>query len=162
MYRRSIFPSQEVLFVLYYASMVDTIGEQVVLIVEDELPLLQIIAHTFKKNGWSPVTARTVGEAWGYLEQMERVDVIWLDHFLPEGEGIELLKSVRQHPKWKDVPVVLVSNAIEPEIVNAYIKYGVTRYYTKVLKPLEKIVSEICLLAQLPNSGVNTPANVAG
>ncbi|MEK7631830.1 MAG: response regulator [Patescibacteria group bacterium] len=139
--------------------MVENIGERVVLIVEDELPLLQIIAHAFQKNGWSPVTARTVAEAWGYLEQIERVDVIWLDHFLPEGEGIELLKQVRATPKWKDTHVILVSNAIEPEIVNEYIKHGVTRYYTKVLKPLDKIVSEISLLSQVPGSGVDTPGS---
>jgi len=114
-----------------------------ILVVEDEELLAEAIKIKLDSNGYKVLVARTVDQAWDYLHDIGPVDVIWLDHFLPGKTGDELLAAVRKDPALKDIPVYLVTNSINPEIVNKYVKLGIQQYYTKALTRLEKIVSMI-------------------
>ena len=115
----------------------------VLLIVEDELPLLESIITKARQVGFEAVSARSVTEAKEFLQDISSIDAVWLDHFLPEEEGLELVKFMRQDPKWKTTPIFLVTNAVEPEIINQYMKAGITGYYTKVLIGLQDTLRDI-------------------
>lgn len=120
-----------------------------ILIVEDEELLAEAIKIKLEEQGYKTLTARTVDQAYDYLREIGPVGAIWLDHYLPGKMGVELLKLVRRTQEWKDIPVFLVTNTVENETVNQYLKLGISQYYTKVLTPLEKIVTMIT--AQLQN-----------
>lgn len=115
----------------------------ILLVVEDELPLLQAILHKASGIGFDVVTARSVDEAIHYLTDLATIDAIWVDHFLPAKEGIELLRHLRRDSRWNATPVFLVTNVIEADIVNEYIKLGISGYYTKMLMSLDDIVTKI-------------------
>lgn len=115
----------------------------VLLIVEDELPLLQAIALQAERAGFTTITARTVPEAAGILKDASRIDVVWVDHFLAEHFGVELVQAMRHDKRWKTIPIFLVSNVIEPDIIQQYLKVGIQGYYAKMLMSVQDILTDI-------------------
>ena len=115
----------------------------VLLIVEDELPLLEAIILKARSQGFEPVSARSVNEAKEMLNNIPSIDAVWVDHFLPEANGIELVKYMKHDQRFKNIPIFLVSNVVEPDIVNDYMKSGIAGYYTKVLISLQDTMRDI-------------------
>lgn len=76
-----------------------------VLIIEDEDAISNFIAATLKANDYTPLLAKTAGEALSMIPS-HCPDVILLDLGLPDMDGIEILKKIR---KWSQVPVIIVS-----------------------------------------------------
>jgi len=114
-----------------------------ILVVEDEELLSEAIKLKLEQAGYRVLTARTVDQALDYLHEIGPVETIWLDHYLPGRTGIELVQTIRQDPNLKNIAVYLVTNSIDPQVVNAYLRQGIRQYYSKVLTKLEKIVSLI-------------------
>ena len=59
-----------------------------VLIVEDEQPLLNVIRDKLRTKGFEVVTARTVKQAVDYINEVDGIDLIWLDHYLVGDENV--------------------------------------------------------------------------
>ena len=115
-----------------------------VLIIEDEKPLLNAIRIKLENSGFDVLTTRTVEQALRYMEDIPQVDVIWLDHYLlGKGTGLDFVVSIKHNEKWKKIPVFVVSNTASPEKVRSYIKFGVTKYYTKADYRLDQIIKDM-------------------
>lgn len=119
-----------------------------ILIVEDEELLQEAIIAKLEKDGYRPVGARTVEQALDFLNTFGAVDAIWLNHYLPGQTGLDFTPVLRHNPQWAKIPVFLVTNTVQPEIINEYIKLGVAQYYVKMLTRLETIISRIELELQ--------------
>lgn len=116
----------------------------VVLVVEDEIPLQKAIRVKLEKNNFSVVTARTVKHAFAQLESEEKIDLIWLDHYLlGKDNGLDFLIQVKDGVRFKDIPVFVVSNTATPEKLSSYIKFGAEKYYTKSDYKLGQIIGDI-------------------
>lgn len=130
------------------------------LIVEDELLYLELIVAVCEKLGFEVLSARTVDEGLALLDQLEKVelenktvDAIWLDHFLPEKNGNDFVKALLQRPEWKAIPIFLVSNAFEPDIVNWYLRAGIRQHFPKINSTPKDIATKIDLyLQQMPSA----------
>ncbi len=125
------------------------------LIVEDELLYLGLVVEHCKKLGIETVSARTVDEAVALLTDLKTIDLVpkivdavWLDHFLPEKNGNELMQVLLKDELWKNIPVFLVSNAVEPEITNWYMRAGVRQCFAKLTTPPERILTNLDLYLQ--------------
>ena len=115
-----------------------------VLIIEDEKPLLNAIRIKLENSGFDVLTTRTADQALRYLEEIEKVDVIWLDHYLlGKGTGLDFVVAVKNNPKWKSIPIFVVSNTASQEKIRSYIKFGVTKYYTKADYRLDQIIADM-------------------
>jgi CheY-like chemotaxis protein len=66
-----------------------------VLVVDDHRDTLNVMARLFRKQGYSVVTAASVGEAI-HIVRCTPPDVAMLDIHLPDGDGCDLLKTLRQ------------------------------------------------------------------
>lgn len=121
------------------------LSDKTVLVVEDEKPLLAAIKTKLEKLGVNVVTARSVEQALGYIEDIERIDVIWLDHYLlGKDSGLDLVVRLKsEDSKWKSIPVYLISNTASKDKVSAYMQLGVDKYYIKAEHRLDDIVGEI-------------------
>lgn len=116
----------------------------VILIVEDEKPLQDAIVAKFGTCNCQTVGARSVEQAINYLNDLEKVDVIWLDHYLLGSEdGIDFVEKVKKNEKWKNIPIYVVSNTATQEKVGSYIKLGIEKYYVKADNKLGDIVGDI-------------------
>ena len=139
-----------------------------ILVIEDERPLLEAINAKLVKNGFNVIAARSVEQAFDaklgkkgstvmtiqsieealkYIQSLERVDAVWLDHhLLGEENGLDFVKKFKANGgRWNKIPVFVVSNAASPKTVQAYIRAGVSTYYVKSDHRLDKIVKDIGL-----------------
>jgi DNA-binding NtrC family response regulator len=58
-----------------------------ILVIEDERPLLAAVQKKLELNGFETVTARSVEQAMSYLDEVENISAIWLDHYLYRQRG---------------------------------------------------------------------------
>lgn len=76
-----------------------------VLIIEDEEAIINVLSSILIANGYIPVVAKNGGQALTMLRSFQP-DVILLDLGLPDMDGIDILKKVKEaHP----CPVLVVS-----------------------------------------------------
>ena len=137
-----------------------------ILVIEDERPLLEAINAKLERNGFKVIAARSVEEAFNanikkdgvgtitidsieqalnYLESLERVDAIWLDHHLLGDEnGLDFVKKFKANGgRWNKIPVFVVSNAASPKTIKSYTRAGVSKYYVKSDHRLDEIIKDI-------------------
>jgi len=74
-------------------------------VVDDNQLLLQALCEHLEAKGFDTMVATNGKEA---LEQIERElpDLVIMDIVMPVMDGIDATKSIRAHPKHKDLPVV--------------------------------------------------------
>ncbi len=124
--------------------MIKANTEKTILVIEDERPLLDAIRTKLEKNDFLVVTARTAEQAYGLLEDLKQVDVIWLDHYLLGKEnGLDIVMKLKSHEKYKKIPVFIVSNTASADKVKSYINLGVNKYYIKSNYRLDQIIGDI-------------------
>ncbi len=83
----------------------DSWNTSVVLVIEDDRPVLNFIAATLKANGFRLLTAET-GTAGVALTYSKTPDVVLLDLGLPDIDGMEVLRRIREE---LEIPVIVVS-----------------------------------------------------
>ena len=76
-----------------------------IMIIEDEDAISNFIATTLKANTYAPLVARSASEALSMIPS-NCPDLILLDLGLPDMDGIEILKKIRE---WSSTPVIVVS-----------------------------------------------------
>ena len=98
-----------------------------ILIVEDDKYIINFISMSLKKEDYDFVIAKTCGEA-NALFYANRPDMIILDLGLPDGDGIEIIKNVREISK---IPIIVVSARQEEEEKIQALDLGADDYVTK-------------------------------
>ena len=83
-----------------------------VLVVEDEPDAAQVLAMMLTRSGFRVDVARDGAQALRALEH-KTYDAVSLDLRLPDISGLELLRRIRQNPDTVDLPIVVVSAAME-------------------------------------------------
>lgn len=115
-----------------------------ILVIEDEKPLQDVITKKLEINGFEVVSAREVGQAIEYLNEVKKIDCIWLDHYLLGKEnGLDFVAKVKENQEWKNIPIFVVSNTASPDKVRSYLQLGVEKYFTKSDFRLDQIIEEI-------------------
>lgn len=128
-------------------------NKKIILIVEDERPLLKAIGAKLTQSGFDIVTATTAKQGLNMLKDIEHIDAIWLDHYLPEGtSGLDFLAEIKQSDMWKHIPVFVVTNTASSENKFSYLQLGVDKYFVKADMRLEEIISYIIKFFEEKNS----------
>ncbi|HOC26379.1 MAG TPA: response regulator, partial [bacterium] len=85
-----------------------------ILIVDDEQEILDLLTFNLRREGYETLAVAD-GEAALVQAHAARPDLIILDVMLPGKDGWEVLRSLRQDPATRSVPVVFLT-ARESEI----------------------------------------------
>ena len=99
-----------------------------VLIVEDEVKTRDSLAEGLSMEHWEVATAATGNEALAILET-ESFDLVVLDWMLPDREGIEIVREVRQ--SGRNVPVLMLTARAAPSDRIAGFESGADDYLPK-------------------------------
>lgn len=117
--------------------------DKTVPIVGDEKPLLIAISRKLETYGFDTVSARSVEQALGYLEDLDKIDAIWLDHYLlGKLDGLDFLQKVKQSD-WTNIPVFVVTNTGGEEKRSMYLKFGAKEYFIKSDYRLDTLIDHI-------------------
>lgn len=84
------------------------VAPEFVLLVDDDPDALEIVKSMLENNGHTVVTAAD-GRAAIELITRHKPAAIVLDLMLPEMDGFEVAHRLQLHPKWRDIPVVLLT-----------------------------------------------------
>lgn len=114
-----------------------------ILIVEDEKPLRQILAETFREEKFNVILASDGNEGL-VRAQTYHPDVILVDIIMPKMNGLEMLTKLRVDKEWgKTVPVVLLTNLnTHDDKMNAVARYE--PYLIKSELTLQDVVQKVC------------------
>jgi two-component system KDP operon response regulator KdpE len=98
-----------------------------VLIVDDEPQIRRLLRVTLEANGYHVVDAATGHDGIAQAAQ-RRPDVVVLDLGLPDIEGVEVLRRIRE---WSRVPIVILSVRDREDDKIAALDAGADDYVTK-------------------------------
>ncbi|MEO8421974.1 MAG: response regulator, partial [Hyphomicrobium sp.] len=80
-------------------------GNARVLVVDDEPAILRFLKPALEANDYEVTSAGTLAEAMKRIAK-EPPDVVILDLGLPDGDGKDVIRQVRQ---WSQVPIIVLS-----------------------------------------------------
>ena len=101
-----------------------------VLLVDDSNTVLMLQQLMLSEAGFTILIARNGREAVAKA-MAEQPDLILMDVVMPEMDGIEAVRRIRQHPALKATPIIMVTTRNEPENVARGYAAGCTAYLTK-------------------------------
>lgn len=106
-----------------------------ILAIEDDRTVGLVLEHILETGGHQVRLARGVAEARQALSD-GRYDLVILDLNLPDGSGLELLRSIREEAG-EDTRVVVLSGMRQEEVVVRGLRLGADDYVTKPFSPQE-------------------------
>ena len=106
------------------------------LVVDDSRAVRMILARTLKELGFEVREAANGREALDVIEtEKTAVSLVLADWNMPEINGLELLKRLRQKPELASLVVVMVTTETELDQMAAALEAGANEY---VMKPFTK------------------------
>ena len=112
--------------------------EKHILIVDDELEIRKIIQEILKDEGYSTSTASSAKEARVEAKN-KKPDLVFLDIWMPEEDGISLLKDWTSQPE-TDFPVIMISGHATIETAIEATKLGAKDFIEKPVS-IEKLLA---------------------
>ncbi len=83
-------------------------ADRKVLVVDDEIHIVHVVAIKLRNNGYEVVTADNGAQAFE-LACSEKPDVLVTDLQMPVMTGLELVEKLRDNEVTKDVPVIMLT-----------------------------------------------------
>jgi DNA-binding response OmpR family regulator len=109
-----------------------------VLVVEDEPDVATLLRHHLTREGYEVVIATSGPEALRRAREL-RPDVVLLDIMVPELDGWEVCRRLRQEPATLGIPVIMVTGRVgEADKVRGF-EAGVDDYVTKPFSARELV-----------------------
>ena len=79
------------------------------LIVDDNKLNLETLAVLLDKEGFSAITLTTPRDIFATLDEVGKVDVVFLDLEYPNDDGLVAINDLREHPALENVPIIAYS-----------------------------------------------------
>lgn len=98
-----------------------------ILVIEDDPPIRNLIATTLKTHEYKYLLAKN-GEEAILQASSYAPDVVFLDLGLPDIDGIEIIKRIRE---WSNMPIIVISARSEDEDKIEALDAGADDYLTK-------------------------------
>ena len=115
-----------------------------IMVVEDETLLLQAITKKLKLSELDVISCASGQQAIDYLNNLDELpDAVWLDYYLKDMNGLAFMQTLKENPKWTDIPVMVVSNSASPEKVHNMLGLGAKKYILKAEYRLDEIIEMI-------------------
>jgi CheY-like chemotaxis protein len=145
--------------------------QKTILVIEDDIALLSAITAKLESEHFVVITARSVNDvftiefqqplpttvssttittALDHLQNLEKIDAIWLDHnLIGSDDCIDFIVKFKANGgTWSSIPIFVVSNSANPDLIKTYAEIGINHYYLKAEHRLESIVNDISVALQ--------------
>ena len=98
-----------------------------ILVVEDDVPVRNLMVTTLKTHGYRYLTAPRGADAI-MLASSHNPDVVFLDLGLPDMDGVDVIRQIRM---WSNMPIIVISARSEDEDKISALDAGADDYLTK-------------------------------
>lgn len=107
-----------------------------ILVVDDEEPIQELLRFNLEKEGYRVRVAKDGPEALGQVEK-EQIDLLVLDVMLPGMDGLEVCRQLRLNPKFREIPIIMLTAKGEEIDKVLGLELGADDYMTKPFSPRE-------------------------
>jgi len=128
-----------------------------ILIVDDDQSLVSIFSTTLQSAGFQVVTAFN-GKEGIDKASLEKPDLILLDQILPDIAGNDVLKTLKGNQETNSIPVAMMSNYSDENIMKNAISIGAIDYIYKYNIEPNDLIKKVQLLTKNPSE--NTSENI--
>ena len=113
-------------------------GATRVLVVDDDAAFLAGVSGALEAQGYVVETAGGVRALLGRVDAPGALpDVVLLDIFLGDGDGVEVLGRLKADERWSEVPVLMLSSAAAEEYTVRALGLGAADFVRKPVRPRE-------------------------
>lgn len=117
-------------------------SKKTIMVVEDDRFYGNICKVKLSKEGYTVVVMNN--GAWALKAVAEKKpDLILLDLVMPEMDGFETLKALKNDPASATIPVIVLSNLGQPEDIKKALALGAIDYMVKTIIPIQKMVEKV-------------------
>lgn len=113
--------------------------KETILVVEDDRNISKLVKYNMEKAGFDCMTAFTGEEACETLSK-KKVDLVVLDIMLPEMDGLEVCRRIKQEETLGDIPVVMLTAKGEEIDRVVGFELGADDYIVKPFSPRELVL----------------------
>lgn len=107
-----------------------------ILAVDDEKHIVRLVQINLQKEGYEVATASTGKEALEKVSEFSP-DLIVMDVMMPEMDGFEALKKLKENPATREIPVIMLTAKAQDADVFRGWQSGADLYLTKPFNPAE-------------------------
>ena len=114
-----------------------------ILLVDDDPLIIRMYQKGLIRDGFEVKTAFNGEEALAIIKE-SKPDLILLDIMMPKKNGVETLQVLKEDPRYKDIPVFVLTNIGDnPEDIKKVKELGAKDYFVKVDVSAKELVRRI-------------------
>ncbi|WP_145410196.1 ATP-binding protein [Paenibacillus xylanexedens] len=126
-------------------------GQRTVLIVDDQYVNLKVLLDALQSLNYRVIAVKDGYEALEQIDQPGRIDLVILDLMMPGMSGYEVCLEIRKRYSLLDLPVLMVTAALQPQDKVAAFQVGANDYLPKPFD-LEELKARIGSLLAMKES----------
>ncbi len=107
-----------------------------ILIIDDQEENLRVVGTVLSIMGYEVVPAKSGDQAFKRLEAA-KPDLILLDLFMPDQDGLDVCRRLKADPRWADIPIIFLSAADDKNMIVGALEAGGVDYVTKPFNKAE-------------------------
>ena len=101
-----------------------------IMVVDDDQDTVAILAHHLQREGFVPITANSGAQCLKLVHENE-VDVILLDLMMPEMDGFQVVKALRENPETAEIPIIMITARDDMDARAEGMRLGVSDFLAK-------------------------------
>ena len=109
-------------------------AKEKILVVDDEEDILELVRYNLSREGYR-VTGTLTGEEALRKVRSDAFDLIVLDLMLPGMDGLAFTKSLKNDPRLRNIPIIMLTAKGEESDIVAGLELGADDYITKPFSP---------------------------
>ena len=131
-----------------------------IMVVDDEILGVEAVARGLRTKGHKVMTVGSASDALAaILSDGNKIDLVLTDYRMPEMNGLDLLKRIRQEKK--RLPVIIMTALAEQKIIAEAVSAGCDGFLAKPFN-LDELSLEIEKIKALSDRFLNVQARSAG
>ena len=117
-------------------------SENPIMVVEDDPPTRNMIVRLIEREGWPALQAENGKVALDLLAK-HVPSVVLLDLLMPEVDGFAVLRAMRAHAVWRDIPVVVLTSLDLTAEVRGFLENQAERVLQKGSYSRDELLREV-------------------
>ena len=111
-------------------------SKEKILVVDDEKDIIELLQYNLEKEGYR-ISSAYSGEKCLEKVKTELPDLILLDLMLPEIDGLDVCKFLKNNPQTSHIPIIMLTDKGEETDIILGLELGADDYITKPFKVRE-------------------------
>jgi len=122
--------------------------EPTAVVVEDDQIIVTLLEHLLSRRGFDVRIALDGRQAADFIDTLPPPALVLLDVMLPYLDGFELIKRIRAHATWNQVPIIMLTAKSQEQNIVRALDQGANDYLIKPFRP-EELLARIRRVTKL-------------